>query len=262
MGLEFITVLNESTTSPEVRFMCGLGERFACMNQLTGGWKIKDGNMELTAPAPYPCGGPWVVKDVKISPIGEVFGSPPLVYLDVSYGFPKTGDKQQEEQQEAIERYSISASVSCEGLKIPNKKLKYLGESETLKDEDDAAVFVFISQIELSVKSDKCRGMNLSLAQNMAGHVNNSIFRVRDGGGMVQWMPECVLYMGLNGDTKFMTGEDNAYFDAATQDHKFLCRTVSWNKHFNVNTGTWKDVVTEEGSKPLYTPANLMSLFA
>lgn len=254
--LEFIKVLSESTTSCERLYMCGLSERFTYMNAFTGGYTINDGNLELRLPSPYPDGGPWVVKDVKISAVGEVFGSPPLVYLTVSYGIPKAGDKQEDEEQEPIDLYSVSASVSAEALKIPSKRLKYSGESEAMKDEDDAGVFIYIPSIELGVSSDKCKGMNLSAAKSLVGKVNNSIFRVRDGGGLVSWSPECVLYMGESASTTY-TSEG---FDVASQDHKFLARDRSWNQHFDAETGSWREITTESG-QPLYTPADLMALF-
>jgi hypothetical protein len=246
--------------------MCGFEERFAAMNNLTGGWKMVEGNPELRLPSPYPYGGPWVVKDVKISPIGEVFGSPPYVYLDVSFGFPKNGEKQQEdeEQAEPIDLYTVSANVSAEALKIPYKKITYSdGDTgsgytgyETTLTEDDAEYFVYLPQIELSVSSDKCRGMNLAVAKSLVGKVNNAPFRVRDGGGMATWAPECVLYMGLSGNTSYTTEG----FAKATQDHKFLCKDHSWNTHYDAKTGSWKRVQTVDGQS-LYTAGNLMSLF-
>lgn len=251
--------------------MCNFEERFTAMNTFTGGYNIKDGSLEPRLPSPYPYGGPWVCSSVKLSPVGEIYGSPPLVYVDVSYGIPKAGDKEQEDQEdsEAIDLYTVSANVSAEALKIPAKKLKYASSgggggydgdgnpsSTSTLSEDDAEFFIYLPQIELSVKSDKCRGMNLSVAQSLVGKVNDSTFRVRDGGGMASWAAGQVLYMGLSGSTSY-TSEG---FDVASQDHKFLCKTHSWNQHYNAKTGNWEFVQTVDG-KPLYTAGNLMSLF-
>lgn len=262
MAWEFpINVLSETEKSAELRGKCLVSERGIIKLLLTGGMRMVGGELEPQAPAAYPynvSGGlNLVVKGVKVSPVGETWGSPAYCYLDVSYGPPKP---EEETSADPMDLFQVSIQIAAEGLKLPEEGLVWgSGASNSdiqgnpLEEGEDTAPMLWIPTVEISFKNERLKKLkSLTIAQK-ASHTNSAVFTIPNDD---TFPIDCVLFVGCSGEQK-RTEEGYKY---ASRDLKFHARAVSWNKQWCPKTGQFEPIQCADGS-PLYAQTSFADLF-
>jgi len=256
LALELINILDENISrescSATIRYKCLDSERYTVANALIGGFSLLG---VWTPPASYPYSWNLRVKDVKVKPVGEVFGSPGYVYLDVTYETPKP-EEQENNGADPEDLFTVSVSVSCEGVALPKGDFKWADNNEPLTDED-IAIQKWLPCIEVSLKCGRMVKLKTSTCASLAGKINSATFKIPndDSFGVGQ-----VLFLTMNGEQK-KTSEG---FDYASRDLKFMIRPDGWNKLWRPATGyvgggapgAW--VAT---TPPIYESASFTNLF-
>ena len=257
MALEIVNILDESLSrescTATVRYKCLSAERYTVANALIGGYSMLG---LWTPPASYPYSWNLTVKDVKIKSVGEVFGSPGYVFLDVSYETPKPEDQEQN-PADPVDLFTVSVSVSAEGVTIPNGDFKWADNNEPLTDED-IALQKWIPAIEVNLKCGRMLKLKTSTCASKAGKINSANFKIPNDD---TFGAETVLFLTASGEQK-KTSEG---FDFASRDLKFMIRPDGWNKLWRPATsgyvgggaaGAW--VAT---APPIYESTTFTDLF-
>ena len=238
MSLEVVNILSESEKSAELRYICLVSERAAVKFALTGGIQSVGGSLQNIAPAAYPynleSGSNFVCQSVKFSGVGEVWGTPPKIFLDATFGPPRKD--QEEDDGDPWDLFSVSVSVAAEAIRIPKANYTIDDESAGDKDgetlsEEEIEILKWLPTVELTLSSDRMQNFKLDTMADKIAHVNSSTFTVpspNDEDSERQFAAGTVLFLGMSGDGK-MTSDG---YDYTTRSLVFQIRKnggKGWN---------------------------------
>ena len=265
MALEVVNILSETEKSAELRYVCLVSERAAVKFALTGGVQSVGGSLQNIAPAPYPynatAGTNFVCQSVKFSGMGEVFGSPPKIFVDVTFA-PPTKD-QEEDDGDPWDLFSVSLSVAAEGVQIPKQNYTIDDVSagdkngETLTEEE-MSIQKWISSIELTLSSDRMQTFKASTMCDKIAKVNSSTFTIpspNDSASEKQFAAGTVLFLGYSADQK--TSSDG--YDYATRSLVFNIKKNGGKGHNAIWLPSAAAFVTVD--PPIYESTSFDDLF-